>query len=398
MSVSVIIPAHNEEQWLNRTINNIFDTSEGPIEVVVVLNGYDQVVDPRAKIIRFDRNEGERIAMNVAAKLATGTHLLRIDAHCDFSPLGWDKMMEEVTGPTDMTQAVLTAVDKSWERIPGHRYERCRLLPNYEAKWEKPNKVDDAAMGQTVIPNMSSTGCGFMIRKDFYWALGGASEDYPPMGAIGEEFSVKVWMQRGKVQTRTDVIIGHIFDTGGYDTGGVIETRRRLVDRFGSRYGEIRDKFPDLDWEEELRPTAVQLAGPRTVTVDREDRIKTKDDEGVIIREAVEHFRYIWVDDGTESDLTDDQIRIKYAPKGTLVGSHVWIRNDDGEMIEQLPLDHAHAHTPCPELHLTPTTERDDIELALHGKIAPRVEGMRPQAYFDEDGEVQFNQEPLEGE
>jgi hypothetical protein len=84
----------------------------------------------------------------------------------------------------------------------------------------------------------------------FYWEIGGADESLAPMGAIGEEFSVKTWCNGGKVQTRTDVMIGHIFDTGGYDTSGVHEAREALVKQFGHRYQEIRDKFPDLDWQE----------------------------------------------------------------------------------------------------------------------------------------------------
>ena len=293
MSVSVIIPAHNEERWLNRTIQNIFSTAKGEIEVIVVLNGIWHPVDPRAKVIQNKDNEGERVAMNQAAEVATGTHLLRIDAHCDFSPDGWDVMMEEVTGPSDMTQAVLTAVDKSWKRVPGHRYERCRLLPNYEAKWEKPNR--DPAIAKTV-PNMSSTGCGFMIRKKWYRLIGGADESYPTMGAIGEEFSVKTWMYGGKVQTRTDVIIGHIFDTGGYDTGGVVEARKRLVETFGHRYGEIRERFPDFDWSDEPRPTTKQSDETReTVTVTRTDTDTYKDAKGVVVGKEVRVYVYLWV-------------------------------------------------------------------------------------------------------
>ena len=346
MSVSVIIPAHNEEQWVNRTINNIFDTATGEIEVIVVLNGNWHPVDPRAKVIRNKDNEGERVAMNQAAEVATGTHLLRIDAHCDFSPVGWDKMMEEVTGPTDMTQAVLTAVTKDWVRKPEHRYERCRLLPNYEAKWEKPNAIPLGSKNEkgetfvrwqsgSTIPNMSSTGCGFMIRKAFYDEIAGADESYPIMGAIGEEFSVRVWMAGGKVQTRTDVIIGHIFGTGGYDTGGVVEARRRLVEEFGARYGEIRDKFPDLDWSEDLRPTAVHSDEVRTVTVKRQDKFSGKDKEGNVEWECERRYQYVWLDDGTESGLTDPQIEAKYKDQAVFVGQTMRIRDEYGNMIDQ---------------------------------------------------------------
>ena len=66
MSVSVIIPAHNEQEYLNRTIKNIFATAKGEIEVIVVLNGYDQEVkwknSPKVNVLGLEHNEGERVA------------------------------------------------------------------------------------------------------------------------------------------------------------------------------------------------------------------------------------------------------------------------------------------------------------------------------------------------
>jgi glycosyltransferase involved in cell wall biosynthesis len=44
----------------------------------------------RAKVIAPGHNVGERVAMNRAAKAATGEFLLRIDGHCNASPQGWD--------------------------------------------------------------------------------------------------------------------------------------------------------------------------------------------------------------------------------------------------------------------------------------------------------------------
>ena len=331
MSVSVLIPAHNEEKWLDRTIRNIFDTAQGDIEVCVVLNGYDQEVDPRVKVLRYQENTGERVAMNTAAHMARGTHLLRIDAHCDFSPDGWDVMMEEATGEKDVTVAVLTAVDKEWNRIPGHWYGFCRLLPNMEAKWQKPNI--NKAIYKTIEPNMAFTGCGFMLRKDFYWEIGGADESLPKMGAIGEEFAVKAWLAGGKVQTRTDVMIGHIFDTGGYGEEGVLEARKALVEKYGDRYEEIRAKFPDFDTSEPMRPTGHKAAGVRTVIVTRTDTEETKDGN-VLIRRRVRKFRYVWVETEhpEEKTWTDEQIREKYAPMGKQIDEQTFLANDKGEL------------------------------------------------------------------
>lgn len=324
MSVSVIIPAHNEQEWLNRTIDNIFKTAKGEIEVIVVLNGYEQEVDNKAKVLKAALNIGERGAMNWAVKEAAKTHILRIDAHCDFSPDGWDVMMEEVTDDKTITVAVLTAVDKQWNRLKGHWYGFARLLPTMEAKWEKPNR--DHSAYKTVEPNMTFTGCGFMLTKKFYEEIGGADESLPPMGAIGEEFSVKAWVAGGKVQTRTDVMIGHIFGTGGYDTQNVIDARRALETQYSDHYQMIADKFPNIV---KLK-TAEQR---RTVTVNREDTETIRDSDGKVIKQIIRRYRHVWVDDG--SGMTDAQVCEKYSPEATFIGEQVLIAGDNGEMIEE---------------------------------------------------------------
>jgi len=327
--ISVIIPAyHKERSYLNRTIENIFDTATGDVEVIVALNGYDQEIDTRAKVVQFAENMGERFAMNAAAKMAMGEFLFRIDAHCDFSPKGWDMMLAEVTGPKTITVAILTALDKKWNHIKGHWYGMCRLLPNMEAKWIKPNRDHNAY--KTVEPNMAFTGCGWLIPTAFYWELGGADESLPKMGAIGEEFAVKAWLAGGNVQSRTDVLVGHIFGTGGYDTMGVVEAQKMLVEKYGSRYQEIRDKFPDV----EIIPlrTAAHVQEKRTVIVSRKDTTETKDKDGKVIMRKIEHFRFVWIDDGL--GLTEDQVREKFAPFAHKIGEEMWLADDKGELVK----------------------------------------------------------------
>jgi len=347
--ISIILPAYyKEEPYLNRTIENAFKSAQGEIEVVVILNGFNMDVDPRARVIGLPNNEGERVAMNIAATAAQGEYLLRIDAHCSFETPGWDLKMTEVTDGRTITVAVLTALyhsltadkdlkkraDKEgwqdWTPIPGHWYGPCKLMPNMEAKWLTPNRDRKYP---TVIPNMAFTGCGFLLARDFYWALGRADENLPKMGAIGEEFAIKAWLAGGKVQTRTDVVIGHIFGTGGYDTKGVQDALSGLEKKYGSRYQEIKDKFPELGLDIiPLRPSK-KVVERRTVIVDRTDTTDTKGAEGQVIMRKVENFRYVWTDDGTESQLTEDEIREKYAPLGMKIGEELWLANTKGELV-----------------------------------------------------------------
>jgi glycosyltransferase involved in cell wall biosynthesis len=319
-SVSVIIPAHNEEQWLNRTIDNFLSTAKGKVEVVVVLNGYDQEVDPRAVVLRYPNNMGERAAMNAAAAVATGKYLLRIDAHCDIDD-GWDVKMVSSMTPKRVLVAVLTATDKQWKRIPGHWYGFCKLLPTMEEKWWHKKEYE------VTEPNMALTGCAMMIAKDFYWSFGGADETLPAMGAIGPEFALRGHLDGDGVYTRTDVICGHIFDTGGYDTGGVLDARKALQERYGHRYKEISERFGDIGME----GTSIDHTH-RTVTVLRDDESVTKDEDGKVLMKKVEHFKYIYTDKG--DGPTEEEIRKEYAPKAKKVGETLYYPDQNGKLVQ----------------------------------------------------------------
>jgi cellulose synthase/poly-beta-1,6-N-acetylglucosamine synthase-like glycosyltransferase len=375
--ISVIIPAYNEKSYLNHTIENIYSTTNIPPEVIVIDQGGNGKIDSRAVILPVDKNVGERAAMNKAAKAAHCDYLLRIDAHCDFSPQGWDMMMAEVTGEKDITVAVLTAIRmpweqmragaahqkkeieswlasgkkredwRDWERLKGHWYGLVRIIisehepgvKGLECKWQKPNR--DHAHYKGIHPNMGLTGCGFMLRKSFYDEIGGADESLPKMGAIGEEFALKAWASGGKVQTHMDCMIGHIFGTGGYDTSGVKIAQQKLWLKYQNIYPEICEKFPEFEGLTLVRadqPGRIGKPGKpeTTVTVERIDTNDTKDEEGKLIRRKVEKYRYVWLksEHPDEADWTQQQIEEKYAPLGIKVSEKVYYADEEGNLNE----------------------------------------------------------------
>lgn len=362
--LSIIIPAHNEEPYLNRTIENICQTAYGPVEVLVIDQGGNGEIDLRAVVITPGENVGERAAMNLAAERATGEFLLRIDAHCDFSPAGWDRLMCEATGERDLTMAVLTALRKPWDlcsqaerqkwldggartrdewqdwgRLPGHWYGLTRLIisedeagrKGLEAKWQKPNRDHDHYQG--VHPTMAATGCGMMIRKAFYLEIGGADESLPAMGAIGEEFAVKAWAHGGKCQVQSDVMLGHIFGTGGYDTSGVKVAQQALYERYGHLYDEIAGRFPTF---EGLR--LIKTDQPAEVIVTRTDVTETRrPDSNVLLRRRTVTACYVWRLDEhpDERGLSEAEIRLKYGPQAVPIEEKVEWFDEQGRPVDQ---------------------------------------------------------------
>lgn len=367
---SVIIPAVNESNYLPRTITNLLSTATGRLQIIVVDYGGNgpRVEHKQVLWLPVETNRGERYAMNLAASHAKCTHLFRIDAHCDFQPEGWDQQLTACTGEKDITVAVLTAIyppwdildqrrkdawtksdkspadwdqQRSWKREPGHWYGLCRFVVSeddrgrkgLECKWQKANR--DHAGYSGLVPNMGLTGCGFMLRKSFYDSIGGADESLPAMGAIGEEFALKAWHSGGKVQTNTDVTVGHIFGTGGYDTSGVRVAQVELYKRYALTYERIRRDFPDFE-EAKLIRTDQPGRPIRTVTVNHETTYDTADDKGKLLRRRIEQKRYVWVETEhpDEKGWSVAQIEAKYGPAGYKIGEQIYYTDEQDELVQ----------------------------------------------------------------
>ena len=93
--LSIIIPARNED-WLQKTIDDIFEHSEADTEVLVGLDGYSPFLLARENLQFFYQEKaiGQRALMNELAHKAKGKYLMKCDAHVSFSQ-GFDRIMLE---------------------------------------------------------------------------------------------------------------------------------------------------------------------------------------------------------------------------------------------------------------------------------------------------------------
>jgi glycosyltransferase involved in cell wall biosynthesis len=84
--LSVIIPSRNEE-FLSKTVDDIFKKARGKIEVVVILDENDQELTHRPNLIVKKKVgvPGLRSAMNQAIDIARGKYIIKTDAHCMFA-------------------------------------------------------------------------------------------------------------------------------------------------------------------------------------------------------------------------------------------------------------------------------------------------------------------------
>ena len=91
-SVSIIMPVRNAQKTLDRTLGTILDQSyPNIVEIILAIGPSDDEtsvvgdelgkLDPRIQIVE-NKAGGTASGLNLAAKLATGEYLVRVDSHC----------------------------------------------------------------------------------------------------------------------------------------------------------------------------------------------------------------------------------------------------------------------------------------------------------------------------
>lgn len=244
--VSVVMPAREcEKPYIQRTIDSLLKNAVGPIEIIVVCDGWWTNIKKEV-IICYDEILGQRAAVNLGVKDARGKYIFRLDPHCAMSE-GWDARMKSSCGETDLVTPIYDHIDEeTW--LPTGRDTafwyldkdlRCRSI----RPW-KPVQVRNIEEN-----TMAISGGAWMIRKKYYNELGGHDESLGMHGNVGTEWSLKVWLTGGRCLIRTDVVCAHLFRTRTpYEYSGSDReaARKKLYKMWVS--GENLERKRPMEW------------------------------------------------------------------------------------------------------------------------------------------------------
>lgn len=278
-TTSIIIPARNEK-YLDLTIKNLAKNAVGKIEVIVVLDGYNQSIQQikglDIKVLKFDKVIGKRAAVNAGAAKAKGKYLFFIDSHCTMSE-GWDTRLKYACGEKDLVVSSIIPIDeKTWKRkSDGGVYRHVYLTQSLEEKWwNRSVNLEGPLFEET----MAFTACGWMIQKAYFDSLGGHDDlSLGHWGYEGAEWALKVWLNKkdpGRVLLRQDVYCGHLFNTnansGLYKAEMITleEFHQKMVIKYGDKIQVLFTKFDISDWND---------SPPKTVVVERVTETVIKD-------------------------------------------------------------------------------------------------------------------------
>jgi len=280
---------------------------------------------------------GRRVSINKAAKIATGDYLFILDAHCSISK-DWDVKMQESCRGLNLVYAVIRDMEPdTWNYRDGD-YLHVRLNKEYTEKWWFRKPLKDCDVEEE---SMAITGCAWMVTKERYWELGGYDESLGEYGWDGPEWACKIWMcdNPGKVILRTDVICGHVFGTN--DSGKLYKCKmipkaeyvKYMETKWGDKIDKLVERFaPVPDWTPGEKGVDIGQNVQREVKVQRRDEHITKDQDGKVVKKVIEHFEYIYKDDG--EGPSEDEIAKKYGPLAKKISETTWVLKDGRLVIE----------------------------------------------------------------
>lgn len=229
--ISVLLPARNE-QFLQRTIDDLFAKAAGEIEVVVSLDGYDPnppLVERKGLvIIRKPRVEGLRAGINSAAAVATGDYYLRSDAHCLYSE-GFDEVLKRDHQPDWVVVMRRYSLDPDrWCR----RDDKLHVDYHYlSCPWTNPeffqmhgirwNEMTLAREDTQIDEQMSMQGSSWFVTRDFFHNfLGGMSEvGYGTYAQEAQEIGMKAWLGGGALKIDKRAWYAHLHKGARFGRG-----------------------------------------------------------------------------------------------------------------------------------------------------------------------------------
>jgi glycosyltransferase involved in cell wall biosynthesis len=228
-TVSVLIPARNE-QFLQKTVDDLFAKAATDIEVIVLLDGCESPIKERRNllILRRDEPAGMRAAINSCANSAHGKFYLKIDAHCMVAE-GFDA-------------ALMADCDRDWIVVP-RRYaldaESWKIEPNpkypidyhyLSYPWANPaepglhgvpwRERTRARKDILVDDEMSSQGsCWFMHGYYFHRMAFMRTNGYGPFAQEFQELGLNCWLNGGRVVVNKSVWYAHLHKGHRYGRG-----------------------------------------------------------------------------------------------------------------------------------------------------------------------------------
>ncbi len=215
--LSVIIPSR-EEKFLNATVFDVLSKARGEIEVIVVLDGYDEERIVGVRYCHHPKPLGMRVSIVEAVSLARGEWIMKLDAHCIVDE-GFDV---KLTSTCEDNMVMIPRryklnvekwqVDKNTWIDYEHFIYPLKYTPvslhGFRWDWRKEDRkyvmIDD---------NLTFQGSCYVMKKS-HWDRHKFLTDTGYQGVPqqeAEEIGLTTWLSGGRVVTNKNTWYAHLF-------------------------------------------------------------------------------------------------------------------------------------------------------------------------------------------
>lgn len=251
--ISVIIPSRNEE-FLSKTVDDIFAKARGQIEVIVVLDEKDQELAPRPNLIIHKKigKPGMKSAINQGVEKASGEFIMKTDAHCMFG-VGFDVILAGDCEPNWLVIPRRFSLQaETWSIKPD------RPIVDYEyfvfpfapvtsvragGKWhERAEERKELLIDETMV----FQGSCWFTTKEHYNSIGKLEINDKTKDEFvlePEELAFKTWLSGGKVMVNKKTWYAH-YHKGNGNRGYFIDKKTMKRQRIFHINHWMHNKWP----------------------------------------------------------------------------------------------------------------------------------------------------------
>ncbi|REJ88243.1 MAG: glycosyltransferase family 2 protein [Planctomycetota bacterium] len=251
MRASVIIPTHNDGEFLERTVSGCVDgTRDVDCEIIVVDDAStDGSVQRLSRdhadldVIESPTNSGAAAARSAGATRAQGDVLLFVDAHCKPSPGALARLIENAESWREAAifTPAIGVLDESWnikgEHCWGYGVELG--LPDVDYHWLDSNRLYRL---DRFLVSPALVGMCFALRRDLYFDLGGLDPVMKGAGIEDLDFGLRAWMSGIDTLSDPAAVVGHYFKVTSSEAATV------PAHYHVNRLRTMRKNFGDVVW------------------------------------------------------------------------------------------------------------------------------------------------------
>lgn len=225
--LSIIIP-DRQEQFLQKTVNDLLAKAEEEIEICVVMDGiwnkdfnYGQknVVVIHHGTVQNSR--GMRASINAGVAVAKGEYIMVLDGHCAFSQ-GYDRILKEDCEEHDVVIPRRGRLDpEKWEAIKDGRADIDYMAIDFPLRKENSrglglHGIEDKQRGidrKDILYDevLTCQGSCYFLKKKFWEIIGPLDdENYGHFAQEAQEISFRVWLIGGRMMVNKRVKYLHL--------------------------------------------------------------------------------------------------------------------------------------------------------------------------------------------